>query len=72
MRQQDGRCAICRMAETMVYRRTRKVFTLAIDHDHRSGRVRGLLCKRCNLMIGTVHEDIAILQAAIAYLEKWR
>lgn len=39
-----------------------------IDHDHKSGSVRGLLCFRCNYMLGYAKENIAILAAAIGYL----
>lgn len=58
---QGGRCAICRARP----RSTR----LAVDHDHRTGVVRGLLCKRCNHdLLGAAHDGVEILEAAIAYL----
>lgn len=41
---------------------------LAVDHDHSSGRLRGLLCARCNLMIGMANDDVSVLERAIAYL----
>lgn len=46
------------------------VFSLAVDHSHKTGRVRGLLCKRCNLTIGAAEDDIALLGKMIAYLEE--
>src|SRR5665213_2377334 len=49
---QGGFCAICKRPETSIYRGTIK--RLAIDHDHQTGRVRGLLCARCNLRLGYV------------------
>ena len=59
---QIGRCAICRSRP--VSKR------LAVDHDHHSGVVRGLLCKRCNHdLLGAAHDDVALLEAAITYLE---
>ena len=42
-----------------------------VDHNHLTGQVRGLLCHWCNFMIGQSREDIEILKAGIAYLEKW-
>jgi hypothetical protein len=43
---------------------------LYIDHDHKTGKVRGLLCHRCNFMIGQARDDIEILQNGIEYLKK--
>lgn len=62
LRAQGGRCAICRCAP-----QTRR---LVVDHDHRSGEVRGLLCTRCNHdLLGAAHDSLEILRAAVAYLE---
>jgi hypothetical protein len=43
---------------------------LAVDHDHDTGAVRGLLCDDCNRLLGCAGDRIAILRRAIAYLEK--
>jgi hypothetical protein len=64
---QGGACAICRRAETMKIKGT--LVMLAIDRDHDTGRVRGLLCVNCNMLIGGAHHDVATLRAAIAYLQ---
>lgn len=62
LRVQDGRCAICE-------RRPRKR-RLAVDHDHKTGAIRGLLCTNCNhKILGAAHEDPAILRRAAWYLE---
>lgn len=64
--EQGHRCAICRQPETFVLRG--KVKNLSIDHDHATGRVRGLLCGSCNSGIGYFREHPDILRAAIDYL----
>ncbi len=49
---QGGGCAICRRAEFSIDGQSGKVRSLAIDHCHESGAVRGLLCSSCNRAIG--------------------
>jgi len=61
LRAQDGRCAICR-AEPDECR------ALAVDHDHITGKVRGLLCARCNLGLGYMRDDPELLQRSAAYV----
>lgn len=48
-----------------------KVKRLSIDHNHETGKIRGLLCRKCNLMLESV-EDVEFLRLAILYLEKYR
>lgn len=43
---------------------------LCVDHDHKTGRVRGLLCDRCNRVLGWVEEDPALLRDLIRYLKR--
>lgn len=40
------------------------------DHDHRTGEVRGLLCSRCNVVLGHVNDDPAVLEGLKTYLQK--
>lgn len=41
---------------------------LQVDHDHESGRVRGLLCRACNLILGHAGDSRSVLMSAIEYL----
>ncbi len=63
---QAGVCAICKQPETAVGRGG-KVKTLAVDHDHENNNVRGLLCSRCNLMLGMIEGDPDRFKAAMKY-----
>lgn len=63
LRAQDFRCAIC-CTET-----AGGSGDWHVDHCHDSGAVRGLLCMRCNTMLGMVSADTSTLSNAIAYLE---
>jgi len=69
---QDNTCACCRNPETKTFKRDGRIAHLAVDHDHKTGRVRELLCNRCNVVLGFVDDDISLLQAMIDYLIKWR
>lgn len=69
-KEQDGKCAICRQPETSIDPRNGRPKALAVDHDHRTGDVRGLLDVRCNRVLGYARDDVEILRAAIAYLER--
>jgi hypothetical protein len=60
---QDGKCKIC--GKRNVCGRD-----LAVDHNHKTGKVRSLLCNRCNVGLENFDESIALLQTAIAYLEE--
>lgn len=61
---QDYKCAICGRADSGS-KRTRR---LAVDHDHSTGVVRGLLCDNCNRAIGLFKDDPNSLQRAASYL----
>lgn len=60
---QEGRCAICGTKP--------KSKRLAVDHDHKTGAKRGLLCKRCNHdLLGAAHDSVELLETAIRYLRE--
>ena len=43
---------------------------LCIDHDHTTGKVRGVLCKHCNHVLGHSKDSVTILKSAVEYLER--
>ena len=61
---QDHKCAICHSTDPKG-----NGSRFAVDHDHKTGKVRGLLCGPCNMGIGKLGDDIALLTAAIEYLK---
>lgn len=64
--EQNDRCAICRSDDPGHGRRN-----FSVDHDHRTGVVRALLCQRCNLMIGYADDRPETLRAAADYLDRF-
>ena len=65
LKKQNGLCAIC--GEYSVDRKGTHT-RMPVDHDHKTGKVRGILCNRCNLVLGKVGDDIGLLTSAINYL----
>ena len=64
---QDQRCAICK-ARASDLLETTGLSRLHVDHDHKTGKVRGLLCNTCNTGIGLLKESPLLMQEAINYL----
>lgn len=60
LHQQNALCDICSIPLTKY----------CVDHDHATNQIRGLLCRRCNLLIGMAKDSVEILQNAVTYLEK--
>lgn len=56
---QNGRCSIC----------TQLLEQPCVDHDHASGKVRAVLCRKCNSMIGLAGENVDTILRAAAYLD---
>lgn len=65
---QDNKCAICEEPETSSDRRWGGLKRLAVDHCHNTGKIRGLLCSRCNTTLGKLEESPQLLRAMWDYL----
>lgn len=65
---QDDKCAICG-GEGFIMNPDRHVLKLVVDHDHSTGKVRGLLCHNCNRALGLLQDSKESLRKAIGYLE---
>lgn len=63
-RRQKFKCAICRIDEKYFNKR------MVVDHCHSSGVIRGLLCGKCNFLIGFAKDSTKSLSSAIKYLNK--
>ncbi len=59
-KRQDGECATCHKTPEK----------LVVDHDHTNGRVRGLLCDKCNRGLGLAYDNPDSIRRALAYLER--
>jgi hypothetical protein len=64
---QGGKCAIC---EQPMSPRGRMPLAATVDHNHETGKIRGLLCRGCNHGIGNLKDDPKVLQSAAEYLMK--
>ena len=60
--EQGGTCAMCPATALTSGKR------LAVDHDHQTGEVRGLICDLCNRALGLLNDDIDRLLAGVVYL----
>ena len=67
---QGGRCAICKRSKEEIKRERKKFYEFSVDHNHKTGKVRGLLCPTCNTLLGHAKDDIQILYNAIEYLKE--
>lgn len=61
--EQNGLCAICNLSES-VHK------NLVVDHDHATGKLRQMLCFKCNCTLGLVGDSTTVLQEMINYLNK--
>jgi len=61
LERQDGRCAICKRLPPPDRR-------LNVDHDHKTGTIRGLLCDKCNLLVGRIENNAELMPVLMTYL----
>ncbi|HDZ13941.1 hypothetical protein LCGC14_0840310 [marine sediment metagenome] len=71
-RGQKGKCAICNLELVDENNKGRKVSNAypRIDHCHKTGKIRGLLCNRCNVAMGAFDDDIKLIAKVAIYLER--
>lgn len=71
---QGGVCAACGGKEMVRPGRSKRAADstpmLNVDHCHRTGKIRGLLCSGCNQALGNLNDDISRIKALLAYLER--
>jgi hypothetical protein len=63
---QKGKCALCGKDNI----KKRKIVALGVDHNHKTGKIRGLLCNNCNVMLGMITDDTNLLLKIQEYLLK--
>lgn len=68
LREQNYKCAICGQ-EIFLFGSSQKLIA-HVDHDHKTGKVRGLLCKECNSGLGKFRDNPEYLLSAVSYLNK--
>lgn len=68
--QQQNLCAICGVKLILTGSRTHR--KAAVDHDHVTGKIRGILCGSCNVGLGNFRDDYRLLLRAVAYLKGLR
>lgn len=65
---QEGKCACCELAFDLEGKKSRRP---CVDHNHKTGEVRDILCGKCNLAAGNVGDSSATAEKIAAYLRKW-
>lgn len=64
---QDKCCSICRVSLSLL--KDENAAIANVDHDHKTGRIRGLLCSGCNVGIGAFRDNPDLLLSAVSYLK---
>ena len=67
LKSQNGVCAICKGPN--LRKQNNKIDRFAVDHNHLTGKIRGLLCYNCNTMIGRFENNPGLLETIIEYLK---
>lgn len=63
LEKQNNQCAICFIHQGDIKKK------FAVDHNHETGKIRGLLCHHCNVGLGHFRDNVDFLQSAILYLQ---
>ena len=72
LKNQHGTCAICLTSISLEARAKEDALSSAhVDHNHTTGQVRGILCRKCNHALGLVREDPSILHSMLNYLKAY-
>lgn len=66
--QQENKCAICKCDALQSKKRKR----LVIDHCHKTGKVRAMLCYRCNIFIGYLEKNSELLPVIVEYIQRFK
>src|SRR5260370_20147488 len=67
VRIQDGKCSICKRVLDR-----ENPDRVCVDHDHKTNKTRSIVCKRCNLVLGMVDNDIELLGKYVTYLKVFK
>jgi len=63
--EQNGKCKICGIHKNQLNK------NLCVDHNHNSGKIRGLLCQKCNAGLGAFNDQTTIISSALNYLQSY-
>lgn len=69
LEEQNNKCKICKKHENKTDKRYGRTIKLSVDHCHKTGKVRSLLCSNCNAALGQVDDSIKLLKSMIEYLK---
>ena len=71
IQKQGKRCLICMREMRVTGLRTGAQNRAVLDHDHVTGKIRGIICSRCNLVMGLMGDDVDLLISAVVYLKSF-
>lgn len=67
---QNNKCAICSKEETALDKRAGRIKELAVDHCHKTGKIRSLLCGNCNQALGKIKENFDVALKIAKYIQE--
>ena len=66
----EGQNHKCRICNKLMVIGSKKLDKACVDHDHKTGKIRGILCAGCNINLGRFVDNIGLLKKMISYLEQ--